>query len=324
MLYISNQNTDAAFNLALEEYLLTDKTEDIFMLWRNERAIVVGINQNTISEINIEKVREKNVKVIRRLTGGGAVFHDLGNINYTFITKDGAFGDYSVYLEPVIKALQALGVNAEFSGRNDMTVNGMKISGNAQCVKNGRFLQHGTILFSADMSDLTDTLNVNPLKIQDKGVKSIRSRVTNIALYLKEQMTAVEFFAYLEKFILAEYGDITAHNLTEGEMKGIEEIKRERYDTWEWNYGQSPAYTYKNAAYINGMVEVYLNVADGTVQNAKIYGDFFSKKDIKELENALNNVRHEKFSIEERLKDIDISQYISGIEGDEFINILIG
>ena len=189
MLCIYNKNTNPYFNLACEEYILKEFNEECFMLWRNSPCIVVGKNQNTLSEINKDYVDKNNITIVRRLSGGGAVFHDLGNINFTFISNQKeTFNDFKRFTVPIIDALKQLNVNAEFSGRNDLTIDGKKFSGNAQyCYKN-RVLHHGTLLFSANVKDISQSLNVKEKKFEGKAVKSVKSRVTNISSHLKSPM----------------------------------------------------------------------------------------------------------------------------------------
>jgi lipoate-protein ligase A len=203
---VVNNNVEPYFNLALEEYLLKEFDNNCFMLWRNEPCIVVGRNQNTITEINSEYVKKHRIKVVRRLSGGGAVFHDLGNLNFTFIIKDAqnSFYNFHKFTAPIIEALDTLGVKAELSGRNDLTITntGQKFSGNAQYRYKGKLLHHGTILFNATINDMTASLKVNPGKLDSKGVKSVSSRVTNIQNHLSQPLTIAEFENMIRDYII--------------------------------------------------------------------------------------------------------------------------
>jgi len=184
MLIINDLRTDPYFNLAAEEYALKNFKADCFMLWRNEPSIIVGKHQNTLAEINLDYVKKRNIKVGRRLSGGGAVFHDLGNLNFTFIStgaQENRLVDFRRFTMPILEVLQNLGIEAVFEGRNDLTIHGRKFSGNAEHVWKNRILHHGTLLFSSVLTDLSEALKVDPLKFRDKAVKSIRSRVTNIS-----------------------------------------------------------------------------------------------------------------------------------------------
>ena len=200
MLCIFNNSNDAYFNMAVEEYVFTHFSDDIFMLWRNEPAIIVGLFQNSLAEINLDYVKEKNIKVVRRLTGGGAVFHDLQNLNFTFVESNSK-GNFRTFTQPIIEVLNGIGVDARFEGRNDLMIDGRKFSGNAQCVRNGRMLHHGTLLFDTAMTDMSNALKVNPLKFEDKAVKSVRKRVTNISEHLKSPMTVIQFADLIMKHI---------------------------------------------------------------------------------------------------------------------------
>ena len=195
--YLDLMTTDPSYNLAMEQYVFDCLPRDrmYFMLWQNDNAIIVGKYQNTISEINEEAVRERGIRVVRRLSGGGAVYHDMGNLNFTFITDAGGSGtlDMKLFCEPVVRTLAALGVRAEVNGRNDITIDGKKFSGNSQYLRQGRVMHHGTIMFDSDLSVVGEALRVDPTKIQTKGIRSVRSRVTNVAEHLPERVTLPEF-----------------------------------------------------------------------------------------------------------------------------------
>ncbi|MDD4343748.1 MAG: lipoate--protein ligase family protein, partial [Eubacteriales bacterium] len=207
MIYVVNDSDNPFFNHAIEEYIIKNIEEDAFILWRNRPSILIGRNQNTLTEIDYEYVRQEKIDVVRRLSGGGTVFNDLGNINFTFITKKAQDGSslsngFEKFAFPVIKALQSLGVNAVFTGRNDITIDEKKFSGNAQYHYKDKTLHHGTLLFSGNLERLAKALKSKPLKLQDKGVKSVRSRVTNISEHLKSPMNVIEFKEYLKKYIM--------------------------------------------------------------------------------------------------------------------------
>ena len=322
MLCIYNPSTEPYFNLAAEEYFLDSCKEDVFMLWRNEPAIIVGKFQNSLAEINLDYVQEKNIKVVRRQTGGGAVFHDLGNLNFTFIETD-SNGNFQTFTEPILKVLNQLGVDARFEGRNDLTINGMKFSGNAQCVHHNRTLHHGTLLFAAAMTDLSQALKVNPLKFQDKAVKSVRKRVTNISEHLADKsFTVMDLKDAIMQYVKSTNPDAVSYELTESDKASIQRLVEEKYSTWEWNFGSSPRYTFQKAIKTKGgMIELYLLLDKGCVKDIKIYGDFFALKDIHELEQWLTGVQHNKEQLDAVIAEVGLSDYIRQVEDEEFLQL---
>ena len=324
MRYIYNDSIEPYFNLALEEYFLKQTDEEYFILWRNEPCIVVGKNQNTLSEIHLEFVKERNIKVVRRLTGGGAVFHDLGNINFTFIVNDeSSFNDFKGFVAPIIGTLKTLGIDAEFSGRNDMLIEGKKFSGNAQCKHKSRVMHHGTLLFSSNMNDLSGALKPKDIKFSDKSVKSVASRVTNISEHLENKLSVLEFKDEIFRYISSNTQS-PIDSLTQEEIEKINKLRDEKYSTWEWNFGNSPKYSFYNEKrFAAGTFEVHIDVLKGIIKDIKIFGDFFGKNDISELEASLKNISHEKASISKALSNIDISKYITNITLDELIGLLI-
>ncbi|EMT39196.1 lipoyltransferase and lipoate-protein ligase [Thermoanaerobacter thermohydrosulfuricus WC1] len=325
MLYIYNKNTNPYFNLAAEEYVLKEFREECFMLWRNEPSIIVGKNQNTLAEINLDYVRQHKIPVVRRLSGGGAVFHDLGNLNFTFIVNEdvSSFSDFKRFTQPIIDVLRKLSVNAEFSGRNDITIDGKKISGNAQYYYKNRILHHGTLLFSSSITDLSAALKVRPVKFEDKGVKSVSKRVTNISEHLKEPITIEQFIDLIMNHIREQTGGSEMYEFTQEDIKKIEKLVKEKYSTWEWNFGTSPDYSFKNEKkFTGGTVEVNLNVEKGIIKDIKIYGDFFGKYDVSEVENLLKGVKHSEEEIRKVLSNIDMNDYFANITVDNLIEVM--
>jgi lipoate-protein ligase A len=326
MLIIKNPSTNPYFNLAAEEYLLKQFDDDIFTLWRNENAIIVGKHQNTLAEINVEHVEANKVNVVRRLSGGGAVFHDLGNINFTFISnaKEGADIkiDFKFFTMPIIEVLKEMGINAEFSGRNDLLIEGQKFSGNAEHIyhQKKRTLHHGTLLFASEIADLSAALKVNPLKFQDKAVKSFRSRVTNISSHLKEPLTVIEFYEKVVDYISKKYEDVKFYTYTPEDIAAIEALVESKYKTWEWNFGYSPKYAFQKMIKTEGgNIEIYMNVEKGIIENIKFHGDFFNVKEVEELEGLLLGSRHSMAELEARLSTIEVGDYINKTTKEELL-----
>lgn len=329
MIYVINNSNDPFFNHACEEYLMNNFDEEIFMLWINKPSILIGRNQNTLSEINLDYVKENNILVVRRLSGGGTVFNDLGNINFSFITYRSSSdpkikNGFEKFALPVIHALNSLGINATFTGRNDITIDDKKFSGNAQYFQKDKLLHHGTLLYDCDISKLSLALKVKDIKFIDKSVKSISSRVTNIAEHMKDKMSLLDFKEYLKTYIIKTHNIKTIYTLNKKDLKEINKISKERFKTWEWNYGKSPNYAYENLVkYPSGIIEYNLNVTNGIISNISIYGDFFGKKDIKELETKLIGTKHSVKDLATILNQVNIDDYILGLSTEDFIKGLM-
>lgn len=322
MLCIKSSTNEPSFNIATEEYLLKNKQEDCFYLYINAPSIIVGKHQNTLAEINVEYVKENNITVVRRLSGGGAVFHDPGNLNFTFIKtgpKD-QLVDFRKYTKPILDVLLQFGVNAQFEGRNDLTIEGKKFSGNAEHVYQNKILHHGTLLFSSKLPDLSQALKVNPLKYRDKAVKSVRSRVTNISEHLKQSLSLQEFEDAIVAHVQEMYPDSVFYELTNEDENAIHQLVEEKYGTWDWNFGYSPEYNFqKGIKTTGGHIEVNMEVHKGIIKKVKLFGDFFNTKDIAEIESILVGVPHEHNQIEARLKTVDIQQYFAHTSLNEFM-----
>ncbi|MFD2630325.1 lipoate--protein ligase [Oceanobacillus kapialis] len=330
MKFIDNKGiTDPMINLALEEYVLQNFGEnDTYLLFYiNKPSIIIGRNQNTVEEINTSYVDENGIKVVRRLSGGGAVYHDEGNLNFSFITKDdgNSFQNFAKFTQPVVEALNKLGVPAELQGRNDLTANGRKISGNAMFSTKGRMFSHGTLMFDSEIENVVSALKVRKEKIESKGIKSIRSRVANISEFLEESITMNEFKELILKhvFDVEDVADVPRYELTEEDWKNVEELSKERYQNWEWNYGKSPSFNIQESHKFDaGLVDVRLDVKKGIIENCKIYGDFFGVGNVEVIEDALKGIRHERKSIEEALAGVDVPHYLGRITKEEFVNLI--
>ena len=325
MLYAESPSTDPYFNLAMEQHLFdtAGKHEDIFFLWQNDNAIIIGKNQNAEAEINKEFVAKNGIKVVRRLSGGGAVYHDLGNINFTFITgtKGTAEPDMQRFCEPVVALLRSMSANAYISGRNDILIGGKKISGNAQYVKNNRCLHHGTILFDSDLDIIEQALTPTDAKLKSKGVASIRSRIATV----REHIGKCNIEEFKEKLKYAVLGArFTKYHLTAGDKVTIEKLKNEQYATWKWNFGRSPRFSQHKKRRIEGCgnIEIYLEVQNGAIEAIEFFGDYFGSRDTTELTSMLTGCRLEETAVREALVGIDISHYFCRLGMSDFVEIL--
>jgi len=306
---ILNLSTDPYFNIASEEYLLDTSTEDVFMLWRNSPSVIIGKNQNAWAEINTEFVQEHGIAVVRRITGGGAVFHDLGNVNFSFITKadEQSRLNFEKFSRPIIYALSKTGISAQMNGRNDLVAEGFKISGNAECIKNNKYgasvmLHHGTLLFGADISRLVGALKVDPGKIRSKGIKSIGARVKNISeLDGYAGPAAVEDFISL---LMEEIAPGGADEFSASEIADISKLMREKFATWNWNFGKSPSFeTERSERFPFGGVTVSFTCRNGTIEIIKISGDFFGTEDVSKLEELLTGAKYEYTALSSLLSE---------------------
>lgn len=328
MKYIVNTSNDPAYNVALEAYAFQKLTDidEIFTLWINEPAIIIGRHQNTIQEINKEFIDKNGIHVVRRLSGGGAVYHDLNNLNYTIIsnnTQEGAF-DFQTFSKPVIDTLAKLGVKAEFTGRNDLEINGQKFAGNAQAYYKGRMMHHGCLLFDVDMSVLGQALKVSKDKIESKGIKSVRARVTNIVDHLSDKITVQEFSDAILAQMKEEYPEMDEYVLSDAELSEIQAMRDNQFATWDWTYGKAPEYTIERGVrYPAGKITTYANVENSTIKSVKIFGDFFGVKPVDDIEKMLEGVRYDYKDVLAALKTVDTSQYFSRMTPEEITKAIV-
>lgn len=324
MITIRTNSYDPYYNLAAEEYFLQNTDHDVFMLWQNDNTAVIGRNQNVYAEINIPYAKEHNITVVRRITGGGAVYHDLGNVNYTFITsreKAGAL-NFAYFTSPIISALAQYGIKAELSGRNDILCDGAKFSGNAQYSSETRVLHHGTLLFDSNLSIMPSLLTVDPDKIKSKSIKSVRSRVTNLKpLFEDKSITVADFIELIFAHVQSMYSTMP-HEITDDEQREILKL-REKYASPEWTFTSKGNFACRSKKYFPfGLVDIYYTVSGAVITEVKICGDFFGTRDICEIEKLLAGAKHDKSCISQLLDKIEMNNYIGGMENADFINML--
>ena len=322
--FLDLTTTDPAFNLAAEEYVFEKLPRDAMyvMLWQNDNAIIVGKHQNTLAQINEAFVRETGIKVVRRLSGGGAVYHDMGNLNYTIIADGDGDLDFGRFCRIVLDALARVGVKGELNGRNDMTIDGKKFSGNAQYAKQGRVMHHGTILFDSDSSVLAGALQVDEAKIKAKGVKSVRSRVTNVRPHLPKDMPLKQFKKVLLGSILTQFPG-EEYVFTPEDLAEIEKLSL-RYRDWEWNYGKSPACDLVRKQRVEGCgtVEAYLSLDQGRIQQLQFRGDFFSAREPEGLAQRLVGLPLERQALAAVLLAEDVGSFFMGLDAAGLLDIL--
>lgn len=328
MKYIVNNSNDPAYNIALEAYAFKELTDldEIFILWINEPAIIVGKHQNAIQEINKEYTDEHDIHIVRRLSGGGAVYHDLNNLNYTIISNkadEGAF-DFKTFSKPVIDTLAKLGVEANFTGRNDLEIDGKKICGNAQAYHKGRMMHHGCLLFDVDMTVLGNALKVSKDKIESKGVKSVRARVTNISNELPEKMTVLEFKEAILNQMKESYPEMDEYVLSDEDLARIQDIRDNQFATWDWTFGQTPDYTVERSVrYPAGKITTYVKTEKSVIESIKIYGDFFGIGDVSDIETLLVGTRYEYADVLVKLQTIDTTHYFSRMTTEEVAKAIV-
>ena len=318
MKLIRLNTTSPYFNLAAEEYFLKKDSESKLILWQNDNTIVIGRNQSTFTEINLPRAEELKVNIVRRMSGGGAVYHDLGNLNYTYITKYSGddFLNFEKFTKPVIDVLKSLGVDATLSGRNDMLIGGRKFSGNAQYIHKDMLLHHGTLMFNTSVEILSEVLNVNELKIKSKGIVSVKSRVTNIGEHCN--ISIDDFCELLFKFAAG-----TPYELTQTDIAEIEKLKKEKYDTWEWNFGYSPKHSFKNEQLFPcGIISATLDAKDGKITDIKFSGDFFGKREVSWLEKNLVGIRHSYSELLTALANLPVGDFFAGLTAEDVANLI--
>ena len=323
-LCIHQSITDPYFNLAAEEYFLKNYEEDFFMLWRSEPTVVVGKHQNALAEINHQFVNEHHISVARRLSGGGTVFHDLGNLNFTFIRTVEKIQDvnFKVFTHPIVEALRKAGVEASANGRNDLVIDGKKISGNAEHVHKNRVLHHGTLLYNSKLNALKGTLNVDLSRFEDKSVQSKRSEVTNIAAYLSSPMRVEEFGNLLFSEISNLLPGAKVYELTQADRQAIQQLSDEKYRTWDWIYGYSPRYRFSQQLETEkGVIHLSLTVEKGLIAEASISGAISEDLSL-QLVKVIIGSRHELSELKSALITLNKHLLQEDISPEELVKAL--
>ena len=326
MRYIKNVSTNPYYNMAFDEYCLEGlpMDEPVFYLWQNRPAVIVGFNQEVNTEVNLDYLKENGIDLVRRVTGGGAVFHDLGNLNYTIVGRsEDLERDYPEYASIMAKALQSLGVPATLSGRNDILVEGRKVSGFAKRVCKNRLMVHGTLMYNVDVDVLTKVLNPSNTKLQSKGIASVRSRVANLCDYLPEIPNIQIFSNRLEEILSCNNAD-TEYQLSDTDLTNIQLLTDKKFATWEWNYGRSPKATLTHSSRLAcGTVEIHLTLTENRISSCRFGGDFLGNLPATDLESALIEVIYDTENIEKRLSSFTISDYFDGVTVEELVKLIL-
>lgn len=328
MRYINYLGQDAYENIAMDSWLLDHlkPTEPVFALWQNKRAVIVGQNQNTFGEINQEYIDQNQIQVVRRVSGGGAVYHDLGNICFTFFVpvKQSSSVNFKQFVQPMYEALRSLGIQAEITGRNDLEVAGKKISGNAQRYAGGYLMHHGTLLWDTDVDAMVHSLNVADEKFISKAAKSVRARVGNIKDYAPQDLTIEKFIEEL-RYYLTNKGQDGELVLSEEQLAGIKDLRDHKFATWDWNYGHSPKFDFENhAKFAGGSIDVQINVDQGNIQEINFKGDFLGVRDWREIKDQFIGVPFDRRVIENVLIANQDGQYFGGIQNQELASLFVG
>ncbi|GMA69173.1 lipoate--protein ligase [Leuconostoc litchii] len=323
MQFINYFNQDAYTNIAMDAWLLKNLKPEkpVFSLWQNKKAVIIGENQNTFAEVNPEYITEQNVQVVRRVSGGGAVYHDLGNICFTFFVPvaTSASVDFHQFVKPMADALESLGIHVDISGRNDLEIDGKKVSGNAQRYAGGYLMHHGTLLWDTDVDAMVRSLNVADEKFISKAAKSVRSRVGNIKDYAPVGLTLDKFIEQL-KYYLTDEGRDSEYKLTDAQKNSILKLRDEKFSQWSWNYGKSPQFMYNNhAKYSGGAIDVQMDVDSGHITDINFTGDFLGVRDWREMKSQLIGIPFTREAVAEVLDKNKEGQYFGSVTNDELL-----
>ncbi|ATZ16738.1 lipoate protein ligase A [Williamsoniiplasma luminosum] len=318
------------FNLATEEYLFNSEKYQppIVFLWQNQNTIVVGKNQNTFAEINLINAQKDAVNIVRRNTGGGTVYQDLGNLCFSLLISNQNESSTEVFeksLQPILDLLRSLGLNANFKGRNDLEIDGAKISGNAQVKNSTKILSHGTLLFDVDLPKLGKYLNVNQVKMESKKIASAPARVTNIKPLLKDNLGIENFI----KMIAKQYSQANVEEfiLDAEDLKAIEELETNKFKTWEWNFGKNETFSSVKTEYIPqiGLIEIGMNVDKGIIKSMHIFGDFLGTLGTQGITEKLIEKKYDRETIKNELTKIKNINEIFGadIDIENLVNLIL-
>ena len=326
MRYLRNLNTDANYNMAFDEYALEQLPldEPLFYLWQNRAAVIIGINQNIHTEVDLDYAREHDIMVARRITGGGAVYHDLGNLNYTIVGRSTDMErDYPEYARYMLHALQSLGIRAELSGRNDILVDGRKVSGYAKRVYKDRLMVHGTLMYDVDIDRLTRVLTPPTEKLESKGIASVKSRVLNLRDRLPQFEHIGALTEAIERYLSRQYQDAEYH-LTTSQLAEIQAIADTKFATPQWLYGRSPSNTITYAKRLPcGNVAIHIDIRKGFIAQCTITGDFLGNAPIASIETLLQGCLYERAALRQRLTPIHVQDYLDNTDNNTFINLLL-
>ncbi|MHC5216763.1 lipoate--protein ligase [Enterococcus sp. LJL128] len=336
MYYIHLDSKDIRENLAAEQYVLNSLSfdEPLVLFYIQSPCVIIGRNQNAFAEINRTYAREKNITVTRRQSGGGAVYDDLGNVSFSFIMNAAGnnFGDFKHFTQPIIDALHRMGAaTAAMNGRNDLFIDDKKFSGNAMYKKGTKMYMHGTLMFDVNLQEMETVLQVSEKKLESKGTKSVRSHVTNIKPYLNKKYQKITTEAFrdqltLQLFSAAELGDIQdrKYELTAFDYQEINKLVEEVYGNNQWIYGEAPEFSLqKEKKFPSGLLDIRLSIDKGKIKSIRIYGDYFSQKDSRDVEALLTGADYDDKSIEKVLANISMEEYFSGISKETFIRLLL-
>ena len=335
MKYLAMQSHDIRRNLATEQYLMNSgqMTPPFMLFYIEDNCIIVGRNQNTLEEINADFCKEHGITITRRLSGGGAMFQDMGNLCFSFVVPadEVRFGNFKDLVQPVVDALHEMGATgAEVTGRNDIVIDGKKFSGNAMYTRNGKTFSHGTLMYDVNTDMVADAIHVPEDKIKSKGIKSVRSRVTNLKPYLKPEYQNLTTEQFRDEIIKKIYhvnnihdAQVNEYHLTDADNAAIDKIENDLYKNWDWVYGKSPEFTVKKRQHFDaGTIDARFLVQNGKVANLKIYGDFFGTGDVSDVEDSLKGITYTPEAIAKVLETLDLNKYFVGIPKDDVIALL--